>query len=362
MIYVGMDVSSKSFVVHAIDERKKVVFEGEIAPTREGIRELISKLGAQPKLVVFEAGNQMKWIAETLKKQPKVEVHVVHPNEVKWIAESGGKKTDKVDAKKLAHLARGDMLPRKVHIVEGRTREMRELVSARVQLMNKRVSMINTLRGYIKQEGIRLGEKFFGQEDWQEQLEKKKVSAPLKAIIKAFRSSIEALCDSEHEIAERLTKIKDERTELLETIPAIGKLSSRTLVSAIDDAKRFDNRKAVANYGALTPTVYQSGDSVQMGRINRDGRHEVRRVMLQCAHTVARMSSPASKPLRTFFERIEKKRGKKKAIVAVARKLLTIAYGVLKSGEPFDPKKLEPSPEPSKKTTPAARKYVLKAA
>jgi transposase len=339
-----MDVSSKSFVIHAIDERKKVIFKGEIAPTREGLRELISRLGAQPKVVVFEAGNQMKWIAQELKRQPRVELHVVHPNEVKWIAESGGKKTDEVDAKKLSELARADMLPRKVHIVEGSTREMRELVSARTQLMQKRVSMQGTLRGYVKQEGVQLGEKFFGKADWQEQLAKKKISAPLRAIIKAFRSSIEALCDSEEEITQRLTKICDERTELLETIPAIGKLSSRTLVSAIDDAKRFDDRKAVANYGALTPTVYQSGDVVQVGRINRDGRHEVRRVMLQCAHAVARTKSPASKPLRVFYERIEKKRGKKKAIVAVARKLLTIAYGVLKSGEPFDPKKLEPHP------------------
>jgi transposase len=362
MLYVGMDVSSKSFVVHAIDERKKVVFKDDIAPTREGIRELVSRLGVQPKLVVFEAGNQLKWIADTLKKLDKVTVHVVHPNEVKWIAESGGKKTDKVDARKLAELARGDLLPRKVHLVEGATREMRELVSARKQLMQKRVSMINTLRGYLKQEGVQLTEKFFAKADWAEQLEKKKASAVLKHIIKAFRSAIDSLASSEKTVAERLVSMKDKRVDLLETIPAIGKLSSRTLVSAIDDAKRFDSRKSIASYGALTPTIYQSGDVVQMGRINRDGRHEVRRVMLQCAHLIPRMTSPAAKPLRAFFERIEKKRGKKKALVATARKLLTIAYGVLKSGEAFDPKRLEVSSSPTRNTPPPARKFVLKTA
>jgi transposase len=356
-----MDVSSKSFVVHAVNGKKKVVFKGEIASTRAGLRDLVRKrLGAETKLVVFEAGNQMKWIADSLKKEPTVMVHVVHPNQVKWIAESGGKKTDKVDAKKLAELARGDLLPRKVHLVEGKARQMRELVSARTNMMRKRVGLINTLRAYLKQEGVKLGEKFFGHADWQEQLAKKTVSVQLKAIIEAYRKAIDALREAEGELTERLTGIRDERTELLETIPAIGELTSRTVVSALDEVKRFDNKKAVSSYGALSPTIYQSGDDVQMGRVNRNGRHEVRRVMLQCAHTLVRMKSPEAAPLRRFYERIERKRGKKKAVVALSRKLLTVAYGVLKSGEPYDPRKLGARPTiqaPRVRT----RRYVLRA-
>lgn len=361
MIYVGMDVSSKSFVVHAVNGRKKVVFKGEIAPSRVGLRDLVrKKLGAETKLVVFEAGNQMKWIADSLKKEPMVMVHVVHPNQVKWIVESGGKKTDKVDAKKLAELARGDLLPRKVHLVEGKTRQMRELVSARTQMMRQRVGLINTLRGYLKQEGVKLGEKFFGHTDWRERLEKKKISAQMKAIIEAFRKAIDALRAAEGELTERLTGLRDKRTDLLETIPAIGKLTSRTVVSALDDVGRFGNKKAVASYGALSPTVHQSGDEMRMGRINRNGRHEVRRVLLQCAHTLTRMKSPAAKPLRTFYERIERKRGKKRAVVALSRKLLTVAYGVLKSGEPYDPRKLEVRPSMQLPEV-RSRRYVLRA-
>jgi transposase len=114
------------------------------------------------------------------------------------------------------------------------------------------------------------------------------------------------------------------------------------LLGALDEASRFDNKKAAAKYGALTPSIYQSGNVTQMGRICRDGRHEIRRVLLQCAHTVARMKNFESKPLREFFERIHKRRGKKIAVVALARKLLTIAYGVLKTEEYFDPAKLSP--------------------
>lgn len=340
MIYVGLDVSSREFVVHAIDERKKKIYEGAIAPSREGLRKLVKELGSEKKLMVFEAGNQTKWMALTLKKIEGVEVHVVHPNEVKWITQSNGKKTDKVDAKKLAHLARGDMLPRRVHMVEGKARELRELVSARNQLLSKRVALINTLRGYMKQEGYRFPAKFFQRKDWQFEMERLKVGRVQKVIIENFMRGIESLVESEEALKEELLKIKDERVELVESIPGIGELTARVLVGAIDEADRFDGKKSIANYGALTPTVYQSGEVTNHGRINRDGRHEVRKSLLQCAHSVGRMKSLGSKPLREFYERIEKRRGKKRAVVALARKLLTTAYGVMKSGTVYDPRKL----------------------
>jgi transposase len=271
-------------------------------------------------------------------------IHVVHPNVVKWISQSSGK-NDKVDARKLAELARGDMLPRKVHIVDGKIRQLRELISARTHLMRKRVALINTIRGYALQEGHRLPERFFSRPDWHERLVKMKVGQAFKAIVDSYMTSIEAMKKSESELLEQIELVEDVRLEQLESIPGIGPLTSRTLLSALDDARRFDDRKAVAKYGALTPTLYQSGNITHLGHINRDGRHEIRRVLLQCAHTVARMTrNTAARPLRKFYERIERKRGKKIAIVALARKLLTIAYGVLKHGGTYDPERLLPSP------------------
>jgi transposase len=156
--------------------------------------------------------------------------------------------------------------------------------------------------------------------------------------------AINALQETETELTEQIVAVKDDRLELLESIPGIGLLTSRVLLGALDEAQRFDDRKAVAKYGALTPTIYQSGSVTHLGRINRDGRHEVRRVLLQCAHTVARRKSFESRPLRQFFERLMKRRGKKIAIVALARKLLTIAYGVLKNQAHYDPARLVPYP------------------
>jgi len=339
MIYLGMDISSKSLIVHGINEKKRVLVTGEIAPTGAGLKGLIKGLGVQKKLVIFEAGNQLKWIAKTLQEMEGVEIHVVHPNEIKWINQSSGK-TDNIDACKLAHLGRGDMLPRKVHIVGGKIRELRELISARQRLQGKRVALINSIRGQMKQEGHSLPEKFFQSKHWRERLKGIKIGEVQKLIIESFMDSIGSLLRAEEKLTKEIGAIRDKRIELLESIPSLGRLSSRVIISALDDAGRFDSKKCVAKYGALTPRIYQSGGITHLGRINRDGRQEVRRVLLQCAHVIARMSSYGSRPLREFFERIMKRRGKKIAIVAVARKLLTIAYGVLKSKKAYDPLRL----------------------
>ena len=336
MIYIGMDVSSKEFMVHAINEKKKMLFKGGIDPTRRGLRQMVKSLGEENKLIVVEAGNQLKWIALTLKAIEGVTVHVVHPNEIKWISQSSGK-TDKIDAKKLAELARGDMLPRKVHIVEGKVRQLRELISARHRLQSKRVALINSIRGFMKQEGYRLPVKFFQSPNWRERLAQVRVGETQKIIIESYMKSIEGLQTAEGELTEKIVEIKGKEIELLESIPSLGKLSSRVIVSAIDKVERFESKKAVAKYGALTPRIYQSGGVTHLGRINRDGRMEVRRVLLQCSHTITRMKSYGARPLREFYERIAKRRGKKIAIVALARKLLTVAYGVLKTKKMYDP-------------------------
>lgn len=337
MLYVGLDISSKSFQVYALNERKKVKMDSSIEPTKNGLKGLLANLGKEKKYIVFEAGNQLKWIALYLKKKKDVILHVVHPNEVKWIV-SSKRKTDKVDAKKLAELARINALPEPVHIVDGDVRKLRELLSARDTLVSKRVGLMNMVRGLLKQEGVRLTARFFSRREWRSELATKAGLGPTqKRIVDSYKDAIDALTKAEKELTESILEIKDDRTELIESVPGIGKLTSRVLVSALDNVDRFRDKKCVANYGALTPTIYQSGDTLNQGPINRDGRWEVRTYLLQCAHRLVCMKSPAAEPFQKFFQKIEKRRGKKKAIVALARKLLVIVYGILKNGCFYEP-------------------------
>jgi transposase len=227
-------------------------------------------------------------------------------------------------------------------VVEGKSGELRELVGARHTLQSKRGALINALRGSLKHEGQRVPEKFFARRDWQGGWEKLKGGAATKQIRWSFMSSIEGRAKAEAELTEKRVGSEDEREELRERIPSGGQLTARVVWGAIDEVTRCDNKKAVAKDGALTPTIDQSGQGVPLGRINRDGRHEVRRVLLQGAHTLVRMKSVGATPWRECFGRVAQRRGQKIALVALARKRLTTAYGVLQSGQPYDPRQLAP--------------------
>lgn len=194
-----------------------------------------------------------------MKQFTGIQVHVVHPNEVTWMTDRLGK-TDRVDAKKPTELARAGILPRVMHVVEGPVRELRELASALQPWQRKRVALINTIQGYVYQEGHRLLEKFFANSTWREKLVRLRVSALLQIIIQTFRASIEALAAAERRLTERMRTIQESRCALLEAMPASGPLSAHVRLSTLDDARRCDDQKAVAKYGALTPTIYQSGE------------------------------------------------------------------------------------------------------
>lgn len=115
-------------MAYAVNERKQRVLMGEQPASRVGLRALLRQVGTGSKVVAFEVDNQMKWSADALKKLDGVQMPVVHPNEEEWITESRGK-TDRVDAEKLAELARAGILLRAVHVVEGCVRKLWKLVS-----------------------------------------------------------------------------------------------------------------------------------------------------------------------------------------------------------------------------------------
>ena len=116
----------------------------------------------------------------------------------------------------------------------------------------------------------------------------------------------------------------------------MGEISSRTIKSAIGEIKRFKRAKQLTSYCGLVPSVRSSGERTEYGHITREGRSEVRRVGIQSAHAVLRSKSRESLPLRKWHERIAKRRGKKTAVVALARKLITILFYVLRDKREYD--------------------------
>jgi transposase len=154
-----------------------------------------------------------------------------------------------------------------------------------------------------------------------------------------FTSLTHSIHDLERELAEY--EAQDPRAARLRTIPRVGSLGALTFLAAVDDVGRFSSSRKLVGYSGLAPTVRSSGERTQYGSISREGRRELRAVWVQIAHLVAIDTSQATRPLRTWFNKVAKRRGKKTATVALARRLLVIAYHLLREGTVYDVARLK---------------------
>jgi len=130
---------------------------------------------------------------------------------------------------------------------------------------------------------------------------------------------------------------QDKRTAFLQTIPGAGPQSAAALVSVVDDIRRFRNGKFLASYCGLAPAVRNSGDRRITGHITKQGRSEVRRNWVQAAHVVAISRCHQARPLQICFERVRRRRGYQAGIIALARRLVTIAFCILRDLREYDP-------------------------
>jgi transposase len=292
--------------------------------------------------VAIEAGNQTAWVYEAL-VAIGAKVTVVNPNKVKLIAESR-RKTDKVDARILCELLRIDALPHPVHMPGRETRALRGLLVARRQLVAARTKLCNVVRGMLRQEGMRLPagalSSFAG---WERMFVNSFSCEHMMMVVRAYYQSFKALTQSIHELERKLAQHErtEPRAKRLQTMPKVGRIASLTFLAAVDDVHRFPSSRKLVGYSGLAPTVRQSSERTQYGPISREGRRELRAVWVQIAHLVAVDRHRDTQPLRSWFNRVAKRRGKKTAVVALARRLLVIAYHLLREETDFDAARLK---------------------
>ena len=341
MLYCGLDVASKGSYYYITEKDGKKIAGGEAQTDKDGFRTRLGKHIDRGMLIAIEAGNQTRWIYDYL-RELGADVVVVNAGKVKAIANSK-RKTDKVDAKLLCKLLRIDELPEAVHMASDECRELRGLLAARRQLINARTKLCNMVRGVVRQEGVRLvARELNTYKGWNGLLEREWKLSHIEVILRTYYRSYCELTKSIQEIDRDLgnREKRDERVEKLKTIPGVGKTASQTLLSAIDTIDRFSTSKKLVSYSGLAPSVRSSGDRTVYGAITREGRREVRGVWCQIAHLVAHSEKPAAAPLRAWFERVAKRRGKRTAVVALTRKLLTIAFCMLRDNASYDPGRL----------------------
>jgi len=242
MYYAGLDVSSKSSFVYVVDRRGRKVEGREILTGRKGYRSYFKQWNGKVLEVAVEAGGHTRWIYDTL-KGIGIGIYVVNPNKVKLIAETK-RKTDKVDAKVLADLLRIEGLPERIHMVEGESRELRDILKARQQLVKSATSLMNHLRGLLRQEGVRLEAEAFRNEKVFEELGKNKdIPRHLKPVIESYRRSIAELLKERVEMDKEIGKYKNKEIDLLKSVPGIGEVASKTIYAAVDNYKKVQEGK-----------------------------------------------------------------------------------------------------------------------
>lgn len=333
MNYCGLDVAMKSSYLYITDHAGRKRTCGEVPTTAGSLRQRLRPYVRGGLRVALEAGNQTAWLHDLLVALG-AEVVVVNPTKVKLIAASR-RKTDKIDAKVLCELLRLDGLPEPVHMPGPETRSLRGLLVARRQLVVARAKLCNVVRGMLRQEGIRLATRelnsFVG---WQRLLAGSFCQAHLRPTLQAYYGSFEALTRSIQQLDRQLAQRErsDCRAAQLQTIPKVGRIASLTFLAAVDQVERFANSRKLVSYSGLCPTVRSSGERTQYGSISREGRSELRAVWVQIAHLVAADRSRSTARLRRWYSKVASHRGKKTAMVALARKLLSIAYRLLRDG------------------------------
>ena len=340
MFYIGDDVSEKSSYVYVTDGRGRKIESQEIPTDKDGYRQYFKKWVGKHVKVAVEAGGHSRWIHDTLKKLG-ISVYIVNPNKVKLIAKNK-KKTDKVDAAFLAKLLRIDELPERVYVAEGESRELRDLLRSRHQLVASTTCIMNHLRGMLRQEGIKLKAKAFNDEStFSRLLTNKSIPKHLHPIIISYEKTITELRKQRGALDEVIAEYENKDIELLKSVPGIGEVASKTTYAAISTVKRFKRAKQLTSYCGLVPSVFSSGERANYGHITREGRSEVRHAVVQGVRALLRSTNSDGKPLRKWYERIARRRGSKTAVVALARKLIEIIFYVLRDRRPYDARLLQ---------------------
>jgi transposase len=304
------------------------------------VGQLVDKV--KPDRVVIEISPLAGWVGDLVREQA-IELQVANTNGAAWSWRHVKRKTDRLDALKLAQMSAMNQLPL-VHLPEPKVREWRALIEYRQSLVGRRTRVKNRIRAILDRMGVaRLSA---GKSGWTDKAlaELRERARPLKKCRRGeyWRGELwEELQQLDHvqdAIAHVEAKLdgvgqKDKRVQRLQTIPGVGPRLAEMVVAVIDDPHRFKRGKQVGSYIGLTPRQYQSGTMDRQGRISGHGHKHLRSMLVEVAWLGLRYNPW----MRDLYQRVH--RGsptrKKIAIVAVARRLLIRCWAMLRDETPW---------------------------
>ena len=333
---IGLDLGDRSSCYCVLDEGGSIVMEEKVSTTAKALQ---AAFGAMPRSrVALETGMHSPWISRLLNDLGH-EVIVAHARKVRLIGESR-KKDDRLDAQTLARLARID--PQLLCPVKHRSRQAQAdltMIRARAGLVRARTALVNTVRGLAKSYGERLR----GCNVRNMNPEKAEALSPeLQAALQPLLLALESLSEQIDEYNQRIEKLAQEsypQTALLKQVKGVGTLIALTFILTLEDAHRFGKSRDVGCYLGLQPGRRNSGQSEPHMHISKEGDPYLRTLLVQGAQHILGPFGVDCDLRRWGLKLAERggKSGKKRAIIATARKLAVLLHHLWVSGEAYEP-------------------------
>jgi len=332
--YAGLDVSLRSCALCIVDAKGTVLLERELPCEVSDIAVCLASFPHPIERVGFEAGTMSQHLFHGLKAEG-FDVVCMEARQVNAAPSAMRNKTDRTDARGIAQVLRtGWFSP--VHMKSREAHGVRALLNTRKALLKKTMDLANEVRGLLKIFGIRL---------------------PMTVKHGSFDGVVRPLIEMDDVLAHALVPLLDARVVLYQhfleldrrvkraasqdevcmrmmTVPGVGPIASLTFKAAVDDPTRIKRSRTVGAHFGLTPRRYQSGEHDNPGRISKAGDRDVRATLYAAANALL-MRTMAGSQIKSWGMRLIRTKGRRRAVVAVARKLAVLLHRMWTDGTEF---------------------------
>ncbi len=339
MEHIGIDVHKGESQICILTEEGELI-EKRIRTDRDRFGVV---LGKRPRArILIEASTESEWVARCLEGLGH-EVIVADPNFAPMYASRTRKvKTDLRDARALLEACRlGAYRP--AHRTSDAQRHVRGHLAVREALVRTRARYIALIRSLLRREGLRI--RGGSSKTFLVRLQELEVPTSLSEEIAPVVAMMTPLNDQVQDADKAIARITqgDVMVRRLCTVPGVGLVTAATFVATLDHAGRFAGAHQVEAYLGLVPREMSSGERQHKGRITKSGNGRARSLLVEAAWSILRYDKPETATLRVWAERIAARRGKSRAVVALARRLAGILYALMRDGTVYQSEVLQRS-------------------
>jgi transposase len=323
-MFVGLDLHKRYSEFAVMDLGGNILKQGRFENNSGEMNEFSKSLPPSSSIAI-ESSSTWYWAHRLLSERHNVVLS--NPAKNKAIA-SAKVKTDKIDSVMLATLLRGGFLA-ECYVPPRETIDLRELVRYRANLVRERTRLKNWVHAYLLMNNISINAHPFTK-DFVGEL--RKIDNPrVQSYLRLIEGVNEEIRRASRTVQERAKDSED--AKLLMTIPGISFYSALLIASEVGEIGRFEDSSSLVAYAGLAPSTHSSGGKTYHGPIMKSGSRYLRWIMGQCAWAHMRVEPDGT--VASFYDRIRRKKGHQKAIVAASAKLLKIVFWVLKERRPY---------------------------